>query len=419
MIGKRKTQIGRISVCVGILFFVLGGVCIFGKTIAIRGGEIHTMDGDVFVSGTILIRDGKIIAVGEEVSVPSDADVIEAAGYILYPGFVASSGFFTSDEIKNFEAFTPDASALDRFDFHGEYIRYLRGGVTSAFVTMPANRIISGKGVVVKLGGQGKTSSVLKDDAALNINLGRDAVLPPMTDIFPAPVSVENPLVPSIKQFPSSSLGAFWLLNELFRPEPFSGDLSRYFQNVTNSLKKAKDRGLPLIVRCQGATAMHQAVLFAQSVEMPLIIMGTIESPEVIDIFKDNDIPVIIEADVRPNGFWVPEDSADIRERQSRMKNVSLFIQQGIRVALTVADEKYLPDLFWTAQYFQKFGISHEDIVKTITINPARIFGLDDRIGSLEEGKDADILFFKKKIGLPLPALKKVMSEGKIVYEEK
>lgn len=419
MIRIRKAQIGRISVCVGLLFFFLGGVCVFGKTVAIRGGEIHTMNGDFFGSGTILIRDGKIIAIVEGVSVPADAEVIEATGYILYPGFIASSGFFTTDEIKNFEAFTPDASALDRFDFHGDYIRYLKGGVISAFVAMPANRIISGKGAVVKLGGQGKASSVLKDDAALNINLGRDAVLPPMTDIFPAPVSVENPLVPSIKQFPSSRLGAFWLLNELFRPEPFSGDLSRYFQNVANSLKRAKDRRLPLIVRCQEDSAIHQAILFAQSVNMPLIIMGTIESPKMIDIFKEKDIPVVVEADVRPNGLWMPEDSVDTRERQNRMKNVALFIQKGIRVALTVADEKYLPDLFWAAQYFQKFGLSHEDIVKTITLNPARFYGLDDRIGSLEEGKDADILFFKKAPGLPLPALKKVMSEGKIVYEEK
>jgi imidazolonepropionase-like amidohydrolase len=240
-----------------------------------------------------------------------------------------------------------------------------------------------------------------------------------MTDIFPAPVSVENPLVPSIKQFPSSSLGAFWLLKELFRPEPFSGDLSRYFQNVANSLKRAKDRGLPLIIRCQEATSIHHAILFARSVEMPLIIMGTIESPQLVDIFKENDIPVIIEADVRPNGLWMPEDSADTRERQIRMKNISLLIQQGICVALTVPDEKYLPDLFWAALYFQKFGLSCEDIVKTITLNPARIFGLGDRIGSLGEGKDADILFFKKEIGLPLPALKKVMSEGKIVHEEK
>lgn len=101
------------------------------------------------------------------------------------------------------------------------------------------------------------------------------------------------------------------------------------------------------------------------------------------------------------------------------MKNIPLMIGQGIQVALTSADEKYLPDLFWVVQYFQKYGISVEEIIKTITINPAKIFGVDDRIGSIAEGKDADILFFKRETGVPLPVLKKVMSEGYIVNEEK
>ncbi|MEE9503352.1 MAG: hypothetical protein V3V48_14860, partial [Candidatus Aminicenantaceae bacterium] len=241
-------------------------MCVFAKTVAIRGGEIHTMEGEIWLSGTILIRDGKIVAIGEEVQVPEGAEIIEAGGLVLYPGFFASSGLFTPDELKNFESFTPSASAADRFDFHGDYALYLRGGVTSGFVAMPANRIISGKGMIVKLGSGGKMSLMLKKEAALSINLGKDAVLPPMTDIFPAPVSVENPLVPSIKQFPSSSLGVFGLLNELFRPVPFSGDLTRYFQNVANSLKESQAQGLPLIVRCQGAADIHLAINFAQSV---------------------------------------------------------------------------------------------------------------------------------------------------------
>ncbi len=413
---KSRIHIGTISAFACLLFFLCGGFHLFGKTIAITGGKIHTMDGQIFESGTILIREGKIVAVGEEIEVPEDAEVIAASGYILYPGFVASSGLLSAEESKNFESFSPDASALDRFDFYGDYIRYLRGGITSAFVAMPANRIISGRGAVVKLRGLGNLASVLKERAALSINLGKNATLPPMTDIFPAPVGVENPLVPSIKQFPSSSLGAFWLLNELFRPEPFSGDLSRYFQNVANSLKEARNQGLPLIVGCQEDADVQQAILLARSIKMPLIIQGSIESQELADICAENNIPVVVEADVRPNGSWMHENTLD---SQNRMKNVPRLIQKGICVALTAAEEGYLPDLFWIAQYFQKYGISEEEIVKTITLNPAKIFGCDDRVGSLAEGKDADVLFFKRETGAPLPALKKVMSEGQIVYEEK
>lgn len=416
---KKKMRMGKITAYIALVFFFCGGFTLFGQTVVIRGGEIHTMEENVLASGTILIRDGKIVEIGEEILVPEDAQIIEASGYVLYPGFVVSSGLFTSDEPRNFESYTPDASAADRFDFHGDYIRYLRGGVTSAFVAMPANRIISGKGMVVKLGSGGKMSLILKKEAALSINLGKNAVLPPMTDIFPAPVSVENPLVPSSKQFPSSSLGALWLLHELFRMESFSGDLAWHFQNVSDSLKMAQAQGLPLIVKAQETKEIQQAIQFAESVRMPLIIQGASVTNPMIRILKEKDIPVIAEADVRPNGHWKSVDSANVNERQKSLKNIPFLIGQGLQVALTTTDEKYLPDLFWIVQYFQKYGISVEEIIKTITINPAKIFGVDDRIGSLAKGKDADILFFKREPGVPLPVLKKVMSEGLIVNEEK
>jgi hypothetical protein len=392
-----------------------------GKTIAIRGGEIHTMEGKVWRSGTILIQDGKIVAIGENVSVPGDAEIIEAGGFILYPGFFAASGFFSRDELKNFESFAPDVSAADRFDFHGDYSPYLRGGVTSGFVAMPSNRIISGKGMIVKLGSGDKVSLMLKKEAALSLNLGKNAVLPPMTDIFPAPVSVENPLIPSIKQFPSSSLGVFGLVSELFRPEPFSGDLALYFQNAANSLKKSQALGLPLIVRCQQASDIHQAILFSKSVKMPLIIQGSAEGFKCVDSLKKHNIPVIAEADFGPNRPGISVDLADNDNKnwQNRMRNIPTLIQQGVLVAIAAKDETGLSDLFWIAQFFQKYGVDQEELIKCITINPARIFGMEDRIGSLATGKDADILFFRKEPGIPLPALKKVMSQGQIIYEEK
>lgn len=415
-------EMSKMAACAGLLFLLCGGIYVLAETIAIRGGEIHTMEGEIWKSGTILIQDGKIVAIGHDIPVPprhEDAEIIEAGGYILYPGFFAASGLFTPEELKNFESFTPDASAADRFDFYGDYAKYLRGGVTSGFMAMPPNRIISGKGMIVKLGSGGKMSLMLKEEAALYINLGKEAMLPPMTDIFPAPVSVENPLVPSIKQFPSSSLGALGLLNELFRPVPFSGGLARHFQNVGNSLKDSQALGLPLIIRCQRAADIHQAIRFSRSVKMPLIIQGAAEAYKQIDSLKKHNIPVIVEADLGPNRQGISEEIKDNRDWQNRMTNIPSLIQQGVLVAIAVKDEKGLPDLFWITQYFQRFGIDPEELIKTITINPAKIFGLEDRVGSLAKGKDADILFLKKETGVPLPVLKKVMSQGQIIYEEK
>ena len=415
---QREISMRKTMVCLGLLIFFCWGISLSGETIAIRGGEIHTMNGEILKSGIILIREGKIVDIGENVQIPEGIEVIDAQGYILYPGFVAPSGLFTPEGIRNFESFSPQASALDRFDFHGDYIQYLRGGITSAFVAMPANRIISGKGAVVKLGGGGKKALLLREEAALNVNLGKEAILPPMTDVFPAPVSPENPLTPSFRQFPSSSLGAHWLLHELFRFDAYSGELARYFQSISHSLEKAQEQDLPLIVRCQKASDILQAIQFSKTVNMPLVIQGAAEAYRLADILKENHVSVIAEAHVRPNGLFTYQDSGEKPAWGKHMRSIPALIQKGILVSITPDDERYLPDLFWVAQYFQKFGISEEKLVETITINSAKIFGLEGKIGNLGKGRDADILFFKKARGAPLPRLEKVMREGQFVYEE-
>lgn len=416
---KKKVLIGRMAIFAGLFIYLCSGFSLLGKTVVIQGGEIHTMDGKILKSGIILIRDGKIVEIGEDVQVPEGVEIIDAKGNILYPGFVASSCFFTPGEIKNFESLSPDNSALDRFDFHRDYSRYLRGGITSAYVAMPADRIISGRGAVLKLGYEAKRTVILKEEAALNVNLEKEALLPPMTDIFPAPVSPENPLIPSRKQFPSSNLGAYWLLHELFRSEPYSGDLARYFQNISHALEKAQGRGLPLIVRCQKASDILQAIQISETVRMPLIILGAEEGYKLADILKDHNVSVIAEASVRPNGHFTYEETEEKTAFGKHITNIPTLIQKGVLLSIFPDDERCLPDLFWVIQYFQKFGISEEDLIKTITINPAKMFGLDEKIGSLKKGKDADILFFKKDQGAPLPRLEKVMREGQIIYEEK
>jgi len=412
-------------IAVAVLFlslpiFLLGSGWRFpAGTIAIRGGEIHTMEGKVIKSGTILIREGKIVEIGESVQIPQDAEIIDGRGYVLYPGFIAASGFFASVENRNFESLAPDSSALDRFDIYADYSLLIRGGITSAFVSLPANRLIAGKGALVKLGAPGNPASVLKPDAALAVNLVREAVLPPMTDIFPAPVSTQNPLVPSIKQYPSSNLGAYWLLTELLRPEPYSGDLAKYYGEISDALREIQSQGRPLIVRCRTASETRQAVELANSLNMPLIILAAAEALEALEGIKTQAVSIIAEAGLKPNGYYPGGELSGAADLRKPLAKIASLVEQGFPVALAADDEKYLPDLLWIAQYFQKSGISREDLLKTITLNPARIFGLDDRIGCLAKGRDADILFFKEAPGKPLPRLEKVMIEGRIVHEEK
>lgn len=389
------------------------------QTIVIYGGEIHTMESGIIKSGFMVIREGKIVDIGKDIFVPKEAEIIQAKGYVLYPGFIAPSSVLSSEEIKNYESYSPDITALDRFSFYKDYRQYLRGGVTAAYIAIPEDRLIPGQGALVKLSGRGNLPAIVKREAGLHINLGRSSLLPPKIIIFPAPVSPENPITPAKKQFPSSSLGAFWVIKNLFRFEPYSGDLASYMENISASLKKAQERQLPLIVRCQKAADIYRAVELAEFLKMPLVIKGGAEAYKLTDILKRNNVSVIAEALVRPNGSYPEEEWALKEKGEINLRNIPTLIKEGICLAISPEDDKYLADFLWITQYYRKYGIKEEELVRTITINPARIFRVEDRIGSLQKGRDADILFFQKEKGKPLPRLKKVMIEGRFVYENK
>jgi len=401
-----------------LIVFLGSGILLFGQTKAIRGAEIHTMAGEVIKSGIILIEQGKIVAIGDNVMVPAGAEIIEASGWILYPGFIASSCRLSSEEIQNFESFSPDLSSLDGFDFFGDYSRLLAGGITAIYLDTSKNRLISGKGALVKLGtGQGGPP-VLKKDAALRINLGEGSLLPPMTKVYPAPISDENPITPVQKQFPSSSLGAYWVVRSIFRFEPYTGDLAKYMNNISSSLRKAQEQKIPLLIQCQKVPEIEQAIELSEQLKIPLIISGGAEAHRLSAVLKEKNIPVIAESNLKPNDVYKEKTFPLSEGSLNDPENISVLIGQGILTSIAPAEDKNLPDLLWIVLYHQKYGLSAEDLIKSITINPARIFGVDSRIGSLEKGKDADILFFQSEPGKPLPRLRKVMIEGRIIHEQ-
>lgn len=410
---KRKNI--KLPCGVVILLFCLG-LGAAGQVKAIRGAEVHTITGGIIQAGVVLIDGGKIVALGgPEISIPPGAEIIEASGWVLYPGFMAPSCLLTSEEIVTYESFSPDSSALDRLDLYRDYRRYWAGGITSVYLDSPRNRLIPGKGAVIKLAPRGTKSAVVKRDAALRINLNKEAFLPPIVKVYPAPVSTENPITPAQKQFPSSALGAYWVVPSLFDFEPYAGDFARYNQEIADSLKSAQEQQLPLLVQCQRAAEIGQAMELAEALRMPLILSGAAEAHKLAAALKTRNIPVIAEIDLRPNDIYSGgagiEDSPDF-------KNIAELLRQEILLALSPSQEKYVPDLLWLALYFRRYGLSDDDLIKTITISPARIFGVEERLGSLGAGKDADILFFRREAGKPWPRLKKIMVEGRIVYEQ-
>lgn len=406
---------GGLVLCLSWSLFAGPGADLKAQVRAVRDAEIHTMAGDVIPNGVILIEGGKIIAIGGDVRIPPGAEIIPAKGYLVYPGFLAVSDL--PPALDNFESITPDVSALDRFEPGEDLSFWTSRGITSLLLAMPENRLVPGKGAVVKTGGD-QAGMIVRRDAALNINFGRSALLPPMIHIHPAPVSVDNPLTPARKQYPSSELGAYSVMKELFEPGPFSGELGLYYGNIASSFKEAREKGLPLIIRCQRAADILQALDLAAGTGMSPVILGGNEACRVADRLKAKDVPVIVEVIVKPDGAALKEDDLALDGGEVQLGNLPFLIRTGIKVSLAANISDGGQGVLEILRHFRKYGVSEDELMATITVNPARALGVADRIGTLEKGKDADLVFLRKAPGSSFPCLEKVMISGKMVHEK-
>jgi len=402
----------------GFIFLLSLSLSLEAQTTLIKGAEIHPMNGRGLIqNGDILIENGRISYIGEKIDIQTQGEIIDAAGFILYPGFIITTALQSYQKADNFESFSPDLSVTDRFDYYGDYSFLLKGGITSICLNLPSDRLIPGKCAILKLGGKDPERQTIQKEASLQINLGRDPILPPEVNIFPAPVSPENPLTPAFMQYPSSPLGAFLALLEIYKFKPTVGEQELYWNKIALTLSNAKMKKLPLLIQCHKAADIILAIEFSEKLELPLILYGAAEAYKLIDLLKSKRIPIIAEWPSSEGGAINEEDLVRDGYRINP-EAISLLMKNDIRIALTAEADKQLPELFRESQYFQRYGISQEELIRSLTVNPAQIFRIDERVGLLAKGRDADILFFQKESGVRFLQLKKVMIEGKIVYEK-
>jgi Amidohydrolase family len=386
--------------------------------LVIRGGQVHTAVGDILDDAMIVVENGKIVSLGPRVSVPAGAKVLDARGCILYPGFIAVVLTGDLKEGREILAMTPDSLAMDVQDDRTDRRRLLAGGVTSLYISPGTSRFLPGRGSVIKPGGDGVRASTVREAAALGVNFAERATRSPLIDVFPAPIGPENPLVPSRRQFPSSSLEAYWGLRELLLESPFQGEFAAEMSAVSGTLREVVEQHLPVVVGYQKPPEALRMIELSKELGFPLVLMGNEGTAQLADVLKDRDISVIAPFSERPLGL--SPGAGGFAEFPNAMdpSDIAELIRRGVRVALCPLSDKDLPDLFRLTQYFRRYGLPPEKLLKTITVDPADMFGVADRIGSLRPGRDADILIYRKDGDKPFLKLKTVMIEGEIVHEE-
>jgi imidazolonepropionase-like amidohydrolase len=412
----------RLSLLTIPLLFALGGRGATAQTAApahhdvvIKNAVVMTVTHGNIKNGSIYIKDGKIAAVGENVNASADATVIDAGGKYVTPGIVDSHSHIALDDDVN-EAtspITPHMMMKDAFDYQDKAIyRALAGGVTTSLLLHGSANMIGGQAVVIKH----------------KYGLSRDELLFPNAPRSIKFASGENPkrVYGGRDQLPSTRMGNFAVQREaLVQAQDYMKEWDAYDAKVKRGDKDASApkrdlkmealadvlRGKLMVqIHCYRADEFLTEIAMAHEFGYKIrAFHHALEAYKVPEALAKENIAIATFAD-----WWGYKQEA----WDAIPWNAVMSMRKGVRVAIKSDSGDYTRRLNQEAAKTMRYGgATEEEALKMITLNPAWIVGVDDRVGSIEVGKDADLVIWN---GYPLSSFsvpEKVMIDGETYFD--
>lgn len=359
-----------------------------GHPVALFGGTIHPVSGPAVEGGSILFDGGKIVALGKDVGVPENAERVDLAGAHVYPGlFEAMSdvGLIEIDAVRatNDKAETgelnPNVKAWVSVNPDSEVIPVTRSNGVLLAVTAPSGGLISGQAGVLQLDGWTYEDLTLKAPVGLVVNWPRIAK------------KDDRPHEKLDHLFDDAK--AYFKSREANSEAPT--DLR--YESLAPVLKGEE----PLIAVAEHLEQIQSAVAFADKHGLKLVIYGGYDAPLCANLLAAKDIPVIVGGVYR-----LPERRSDAYDRPFTVAED--LRKAGVRFCISGANRfgsSNARNLPYHAATAAAFGLPPEEALKSITLYPAQILRVADRVGSLEPGKDATLFI---ATGDPLEAATQV-----------
>ncbi len=383
-------------------------------SVAITGARVVPVSAEPIESGTVLVLDGRIAAVGAEVEIPDGVPVVDATGRWVLPGFLdVHSHVGIDEEAQGWagddtnEMTDPNGARLRALDAINPadlgFRDALSGGVTTVVVKPGSGNPIGGQTVALKTWGRIVDEMVIKSPISVKSALG------------------ENPkrVYGDKKQLPSTRQGVAAVIRDAFtkaqdyrarrdhaaaKGEPFDRD------PTSEVLAKVLDGELPWSQHTHRADDIATAIRLADEFGYRLIVNHATEGFLLADVLAERNIPCIV------GPMLTTRSKVELRERT--LANPGRLANAGVEVALTTDHPVVAINfLVHQATFAVKEGMSRVDALRSITVNPAHIMGLDDRVGSLRPGLDGDVVLWD---GDPLDVMSRaqqVFLNGVSVYE--
>lgn len=381
----------------------------------IKNGHILCMNGKEYISGDILVRNGKIEKIGKNIENTDNCEEIQAEGKYILPGYIdahchvgimeENMGFEGNDTNEATDPITPELRAIDGINPRDPaFSNAIKAGVTCVMTGPGSANVIGGQFCVMKTYGNCIDNMVIKAPAAMKIAFGENPKRvyngkgkKPMTRMATAALLRET-LIKANNYLKKKEIA-------LEKGENF--DLDIKMEALIPVLKGE----IPLKAHAHRADDILTAIRIAKEFNLKLTLDHCTEGHLIKECIKDSHYPAIIGPTISRN--------SKIELANKSLETPKTLHEAGVKIAIMtdhpVVLLNYLP---LCAALACKEGLSQEEALKAITINAAEILGIDHRVGSLEEKKDADIIILD---GAPFDMFTKVLYtiiDGNIVYKQ-
>lgn len=370
---------------------VTSGSLANAQTIAITGGRVYPVSGPMIENGTVLMRDGNIVAVGSNVAVPADAQRIDATGKVVTPGLVNAATQLTLVEIGAVGS-TREGQARGKEGIAAAYRPWEGLNPTSVLISPARNAGVTTV-LIAPSGGL-----IAGQAAMLHLVAGNASDM-----LLKAPVAMVGALGPARGPNGTPRAETIMRLREIL-------DDARVFRTRRADFERAQTRALaagrldleallqvldgriPMLIEVDKASDIDAAMKLAREYNFKLIIVGGAEAWQVADKLAAARIPVLTGAMSN-----IPESFVALGQRQ---ENAALLSKAGVQVSVVGnaggGDEEAfnVRNVRFEAGNAVAYGMEWNAAMRSITLTPAETFGVADRVGSLSAGKVADVVIW-------------------------
>ncbi|UCG85032.1 MAG: amidohydrolase family protein [Gemmatimonadota bacterium] len=370
-----------------------GGGLLQQSVTALTGATVHTVSGGDITNGTILIADGRIAAVGSasQVQVPAGANVVDLSGKHVYPGMIDPMTHLGMVEIESVNSsrddlevgrYNPQIRALTSVHPHSETIPVARAnGITAVLASMGGNAIIPNMGSVIQLAGDTQERMNVSDQAALVVNFPsptgkawdepeiKGERLEELGQLFDR--SVEYAQTPSTRRDPTA---------------PFEANVADQAELLLQAMVPAVTGEVPTFFIARRERDIKTLFLFLDKYpDVRAVLVGGDQAFRVADELAARNIPVVVGSAGSPTMDRDDPVSAG-------WSNAGILYAAGVKVAFGTNDVANVRNLPYHAAKSVAFGLPQEEGLRAVTLNAAEILGLGEEMGSINEGKRADLI---------------------------